>query len=159
MIRYCVEKWDANKDNLRERIKNDDHINERTYDYLVKLVVEEIFNDGFKKGEYGEPYPRWDTERITTIDDGDYQGTLLFLIPEDTYQPSEYEYLMTYVDYGSCSGCDTLQAVQSLNFIDQHGLPSERQVKDYMDLCLGILENTIKPYNNGWREDESFKTI
>ena len=93
-----------------------------------------------------------DLEKITEIDNGDYQGTLLFLIPFDTYQPFEYEYLMTFVGYGSCSGCDTLQSIQH----GYHQKLTEGQVNDFMTLCKDILTNTIRPYNCGWREQEVF---
>ena len=48
-----------------------------------------------------------DYERITIIDHGDYQGTLLFIVGEVGYQPSKY--WATTVSYGSCSGCDTFE--------------------------------------------------
>ena len=94
-------------------------------------------------------------EEITEIDNGDYQGTLLYLIPFKTYQLSENEYLMTYVGYGSCSGCDTLQAIQ-----DYSEKPlTEGQISDFMALCKDILTNTIKPYNHGWRETEDYNQV
>src|SRR4051812_7766665 len=49
-----------------------------------------------------------DPERITRIDHGDYQGTTVWVIAETGYQPSTYYVTKNY--YGSCSGCDTLQA-------------------------------------------------
>ena len=56
-------------------------------------------------------YPCPDVSRITTIDDGNSQGTLLFVVGETGYPPSEYWFVK--VSYGSCSACDTLQAVES----------------------------------------------
>lgn len=56
--------------------------------------------------ECDAPHP----ERIHQIDDGDYQGTLIFVIGAGGYQPSRYWYVK--VGYGSCSGCDTLQAIR-----------------------------------------------
>ena len=56
-------------------------------------------------------YPCPDIERITKIDHGSYQGTILFIIGATGYQPSEY--WAVFVSYGSCSGCDTLQAADS----------------------------------------------
>ena len=91
------------------------------------------------------------------MDNGDYQGTLLFLIPCDTYQPSEYEYLLTYVGYGSCSGCDALMSIQSDG--DYGEKLTNGQVRDIMCLCLNIIANMIKPYNSGWRNEEQFNTV
>ena len=143
MIKYCLDKWNENKDTLKEVLANDTKLNDCEYIYLVELVVEYILGDN------------WDKDNITVIDNGDYQGTLLFLIPEDTYHPAEYEYLMTFVEYGSCSGCDTLQRIQSWN----DGKLSEEQLKDFMLLCKDLVCNMIKPFNCGWRNEEEFEVV
>ena len=91
------------------------------------------------------------------VDNGDYQGTQLFLIPRDTYQPSESEYLMTYVGYGSCSGCDTLQAIQDWSIDDR--LLEPEQVEDFMKLCKDLVTNMILPYNIGWRASSEFEPV
>ena len=156
MIKYCIEKWDKNKDILRSALgnnkllnhvlnKNDDPLEYLEYKDLVKLTVMFILNDENE----------WDVNKITEIDDGDYQGTLLYLIPEDTYQPNSSEYLMTFVEYGSCSGCYTLQAIQC--FLDTKS--RDKSIDDLMNLCKDLICNMIKPYNTGWRHDERFNTI
>ena len=148
MLKYCLKKWDENKKKLEEELLKDPDLNECEYKHIVEKVVEIILNTN-------EEY-LWNAEGITEIDDGDYQGTLLFLIPRKTYQPLEYEYLMTYVGYGSCSGCDALQAIQE----DYGENPiSEDQLKDYMALCKDIITNMIKPYNCGWRNEEEFTEV
>lgn len=50
-----------------------------------------------------------DPERIHIIDDGDYLGTLLFVVSDKRRQPSVYFSLKVY--YGSCSYCDTLKGI------------------------------------------------
>ena len=147
MLKYCLKKWDENKGLLEERLKTDTSLNNCDYKYLVKMVVECILNPGDEENE-------WDSEHITVIDNGDYQGTLLFMIPLDVYQPSEYNYLMTCVGYGSCSVCDTLISIQE--GVDKK--LNDSQVKDFMGLCKDIVANMIKPYNGGWRLDEEFET-
>jgi hypothetical protein len=108
MLKFCVEQWDKNKGKLEQDIINNlKEYNDYSYKELIKKVVALVIND--KDSDYGDD---WDSEHITEIDNGDYQGTLLYMIPLKTYQPAEYDYLMTYVGYGSCSGCDTLQAIQ-----------------------------------------------
>lgn len=62
---------------------------------------------------------------------------------------------MTYVDYGSCSGCDTLQAIQC----GHDRKLTEAQVKNFMALCKDILTNTVRPFNNGWRHEEMFDQV
>jgi hypothetical protein len=105
----------------------------RPEDYLeiVRNVVS-ILKD---VGDYGRMSP----DRIREIDDGDYQGTLVYVIAEEGYQPSDYWYVR--VCYGSCSGCDTLQEINAQSCGDQ---PTEQQVKDYMTLSLHIVEGLKK---------------
>ena len=57
---------------------------------------------------------------------------------------------MTYVDYGSCSGCDTLQSIQSFS----GDKPTDSQLKDYMTLCKDLVCNMVKPFKSGWRNSE-----
>ena len=157
MIKYCIEKWDKNKDLLRSTLDNnkllnhvlnkndDDPLEYLEYKDLVKLTVMFILNDENE----------WNENKIKEIDDGDYQGTLLYLIPEDTYQPNSSEYLMTFVEYGSCSACDTLQEIQC--FLDTRS--RNESIDDLMNLCKDLICNMIKPYNTGWRHDEKFDVI
>lgn len=147
MIKYCVKKWNKNKDKLYNELKDDLNLNACEYEYLVRLVVKHILNgDINESSEYGQ----WDDTRITIVDNGDYQGTLLFIIPQKTYQPQEFEYLITYVDYGSCSGCDTLQSIQLFS----GDKPTDSQLKDYMTLCKDLVCNMVKPFKSGWRNSE-----
>lgn len=147
MLKYCLKKWDENKNNLEKQLRTDTTLNTCEYVDLVKLLVTHVLNQG-------ENYDlKWSVKRITVVDNGDYQGTQLFLIPLDTYQPTEDEYLLTFVNYGSCSGCDTLQAIQNWD----EKLLTEKQVKDFMSLCKDLLTNMIKPYNYGWRFKEEFE--
>ena len=147
MIKYCVKKWNKNKNKLYNQLKDDLNLNGCEYEYLVRLVVKHILNgDIDESSEYGQ----WDDTRITIVDNGDYQGTLLFIIPQKTYQPQEFEYLITYVGYGSCSGCDTLQSIQSFS----EDKPTDSQLKDYMTLCKDLVCNMAKPFKSGWRNSE-----
>lgn len=152
MIKYCYEKWNKNQNNLRQAIEcNANEIKECDYHYLVKLVVDNILNDG--TDYYGE----WSTDKITVIDNGDYQGTLLFLIPRDTYQPSCDKYLMTYSYYGSCSGCDTLLNIQS-EMPWEDGQLTKQNISDIMVLCKDLVMNMIKPYK-GYSDDNNFEVV
>jgi hypothetical protein len=134
MLKFCVEQWDKNKNLLRDDIEFDKEFYKYCYyKDLVSKIVEIIFNTDNEK--------KCDIENITCVDNGDYQGVQLFLIPRDCYQPTETEYLMTYVNYGSCSGCDTLLYAQSSD---------DTLVNDIMTLSLHIVQNTTKPYKGGW---------
>lgn len=153
MLKKLLEKWNLNKDALKEELRTRDDLNAFTYSDLVKLTFDIIYN----RGEEESLTNMLATEGITRIDDGDYQGTLLFVIPFRTYQPTECEYLMTYVGYGSCSGCDTLLALQGCGW-DKQPLDNN-QVNGFMQLCKDIICNTIKPYNHGWRRDKDFEPV
>lgn len=152
MIKFCLQKWEENKQLLEEELRTRTDLNDCCYLDLVKLVVKYIFNGGRDVEGFCDDY---DPNHITEIDNGDYQGTLLFLIPTMTYQPCESEYLMTYVGYGSCSGCDTLQAIQDWS----EKVLTDKQVKDFMNLCKDIVQNTIKPYNTGWRKTDLYEPV
>ena len=123
MIQKFVNRFMAAESVLREKFaaKHPD-----AYIDIVKAVVDVI------KGEstYGEP----DATRIHQIDDGDFQGTLVFVIAAGGYQPWEYWYVK--VGYGSCSGCDTLEGIR--DYSDE--LPTKEKIDAYVTLALHIVQ-------------------
>ena len=126
MLKYCVDQWEKNKENLREALEQFDFDKDYMgYKVLMSLIITHILEN------------KWDSENFTTIDDGDYQGTLLFVIPERCYQPGAGSYLMTYVEYGSCSCCDTMLAI----------LGSDTMVEDLMTLALHMIQHMIHPFS------------
>lgn len=131
MLKYCVDQWEKNKENLREALEQFDFDKDyMSYKILMSLIITHILED------------KWDSENFTTIDDGDYQGTLLFVIPERTYQPGAGNYLMTYVEYGSCDCCDTMLAI----------LGSDTMVEDLMTLALHMIQHMIRPFREELNE-------
>lgn len=148
MTKIMKYQWAKHKDKFRECLAEAEGLDNYEYIDLVRLAFTVFFN-----ADSDELGLRVNTARITQIDDGDYQGTLLFVIPFDTYQPEEREYLMTFVGYGSCSGCDTLLNLQATSDV----IGKEDTLSGYMDLCKDIIANTIKPYNFGWRRDSAFE--
>lgn len=143
MIKEIVQKWEMNKDNLKshfESLRKGDHSYfDLSYEDVVKAVVTHVINV-----DNGEGYrTTYSPDKMTVIDDGDYQGTQLFIIPEDTYQPSVEEYIFTYVNYGSCSGCDTMEHILSEGDYDDQRL-NEQQIKDLMTLSLHIIQSFKK---------------
>ena len=154
MIKYALKKWSENKDALRNAIQQTEKDKRCFWDYndIVKLVCRYIFNENVSDED-----PMINVDGITMIDNGDYQGTLIFMLPFDTDQPAEYEYLMTYVGYGSCSGCDTLQRIQA---DDEDDDETEKDLVDsYLSICKDIVSNTIRPYNQGWRNNGMFDSV
>ena len=149
MLDWVIQKWEKNKGRLEAAIRQDKNINECEYVYLVELVVHYILNDGceIKEDDWYEDELRWNAKRITEVDDGEWHGAKLFIIPKLTHWPAVEEYLFTYQYYGSCSVCDTLQRIQSVfweKVVDFHftaELPTESQVKDYLLLCQYLVCN------------------
>lgn len=125
MIETFVKRWEANESEIREVFKAKWP---STYREIVETVIEHIKDpDG---GWRDNPDPR----RIQEIDWGDYQGTLVYVIGESGYQPSTYWYVRVY--YGSCSGCDALQAIGG--YRDEY---SEQDYDELMMLALGIVQS------------------
>lgn len=124
MIESFVETFMTHKDEFRAlfAIKHPEN-----YKDIVEAVVS-ILN------KYHKDYEKPDHKNVHEIDDGDYQGTLIYVIPSEGYQPDTY--WVTKVAYGSCSGCDTLEAIRDY----EDGAPDEKQIEDYVTLCLHLIQ-------------------
>lgn len=132
MIKEFIEKWNQYKGHLEKYFVTTNQAEYDTYEKIVKKIVQLIIN---KKLE-----DKYDLNNYTIIDDGDYQGTQIFIFHKNIYEPDISEYIYTSNYYGSCSGCDTLLRINEY----QSGLPSAQQVKDYMTLSLHIIQNFRK---------------
>ena len=131
MIKEFIEKWEKNKKGLEEYFCKNKQGEYYEYEDIVKLLFEKIINiDETIESE------KFDIENIHVIDDGDYQGTQIYLIHKNEYQPSIEDYVYTDTYYGSCPGCDTLMEIQG----SEEELPNKKQVKAYMTLALHLLQ-------------------
>lgn len=113
MIKDFVMIYMLKKDQLQKKW---DEEGPKDYEDIVTEVIKLINpdrNDGLP-----------DYDRVHCIDEGDYQGTLLFVIAAAGYQPDDFWTVKVY--YGSCSGCDTFEACEG--------------VHDYMTLALHIVQ-------------------
>lgn len=129
---FFVNQWEENKDALRAHFATTPQSEYDSYEAIVELVLSiavPLASDWCDDG--------WRVDQMTVLDHGHYQGTKLFIVPKDTYQPCVSNYIIIDVSYGSCSGCDTLQAITSYD----EELPSEDQINQYMTLCLHIVQN------------------
>lgn len=126
MIEKFVKRWEARKHILREQFAE---TGPTMYEEVVKGVIG-ILHD---PDEYASPDPN----RIVEIDHGEYQGTLLYVIGADNYQPHIYWYVR--INYGSCGACDTLQSISDLGTWGQEK-PNDEQVRQYMILALHIVQ-------------------
>lgn len=128
MITSFVDRFESGKEALRAKFASEAPA---SYEAIVTEVISVITDDEY---EANSPDPK----RVHQIDDGDYQGTLLFVIAAKGYQPSDYWYVK--VGYGSCSGCDTLRAISG--YSDE--APTKSQVDDYMTLALHVVQRIKK---------------
>ena len=137
MILEFVKQWEERKHLLEEWLTNNMPSSyEDIYKKLFGLVITEPLDS------YG--YKEWDWNRYQCIDDGDYQGTQIFILCNDSYQPSLTDYIFTEVSYGSCSGCDTFEAIREIQWTEE--LPNQEQVKQFMTLALHMVQQT-KTFN------------
>lgn len=122
MLKYFVDRFDKRREELSEAFRlNEGYFG---YDELVKLVVIRLQAEDI----YGENNP--DPTRIQRVDFGDYQGTMVFVVGAVGFQPSMH--WVVPVGYGSCSGCDSLQAA--------HDDAPEMRVQMLMTLALHIVQ-------------------
>lgn len=129
MIQSFVNSFEKNKDKIRSFFEAG-HPDE--YKDIVRNVIKFMEIDYMMdEGLINNPDPN----RIHEIDDGDYQGTLCFVISEKGYKPNNYYTVL--VGYGSCSGCDTLKAIR---MDDIGNKPTKEQIDDYMTLSLHIVQ-------------------
>lgn len=129
MIEAFINAWEARKHEVQAKFeaKHPDD-----YKEVVRNVIE-ILGNGDRYSDYSP-----DPSRIHQIDDGDYQGTLVFVIAAYGHQPADYWYCR--ISYGSCSGCDTLEQIRCYD----DGKPIEYQVKQYMTLALHVVQRLKK---------------
>jgi len=121
MIERFVKRFDAAREALKAKYLATPP---SSYDDIVKDVVGIVSDPDV----YSDP----DVDRIVKVDHGDYQGMLLFVIGGSGYQP--HSYWVTDVNYGSCSGCDTLQAIHDTTDPDE-------AAGDYVTLALHLVQS------------------
>lgn len=129
MIKEIIGRWDKNKHLLQQHIEENQVFYKRCeYWDILNSIIKYILEN--------------DYENVVSIDNGDYQGTIIFLFHKNRYQPNERDYIVTTVSYGSCSYCDTLQSAQDSD--------NEHFVSDIMTLALHLVQNMKHLYT---RED------
>lgn len=121
---------------IKEGEKKDYDWLDLRYDDLITLLIKDIFSEISEYGIYGYGVVN-DKIQFHRIDDGDYQGTIIYMIPKGDYQP--YDYILTKVSYGSCSGCDTLQGVE-YDYRDNGD--KDELISELMTLSLHIIQRS-----------------
>ena len=125
MIKQFTDAWFSHKHLVQEQFTA---AHPESYIDVVRAVVEMI--SAAIDGASGAPDP----QHIHEIDDGGCQGTLVYVIGENDYQPDKYWYVK--VGYGSCSLCDTLESIREYS----DSAPTAEQIQRYMTLALHIVQ-------------------
>ena len=114
-----IKSWEQNKEKVKEELnkKLKSGYFDGNYIDIVGCIVNNVLNE-----TAGHNFEKYNANKITVIDNGNYQGSQIFAIPMDTYQPAPYEYIFCYAYYGSCSGCDALLAATCIEDIMQIAL-------------------------------------
>ena len=132
MIEEFVKYWEAHKDNLKLWFEGKLVDGEEpTYKDIVVAIVDNVFNAD------DDNYASFSTD-VVELDDGDYQGTKIFIIHRDAYEPDLDDYYYTSDYYGSCGGCDTLLRIYETVQDDKE------KVKLLMNVALNLLQRFHK---------------
>mgnify|MGYP000506410082 CR=1 FL=1 len=75
----------------------------------------------------------WTAHRIISINDDNYEGTLILIIPPDDNAPLIEDYLITTVEYGS-----------------QDALQEATGVSDYMEIAFGMVKKLKPLYSHAY---------
>ena len=156
MIKKFVDCWEAHKHDLEVAILQDIESMEQdiegdvprwealsdvfSYKNLIFHILNKVLID-----DMGDPL--YDYDQLTVIDNGDYQGTFIFIAPEfDCYQPGQGDYMMTFVGYGSCAGCDIMEDL-ICSYDKDYPEHTAVIVTDMMQLALHIIQRMIIPWS------------
>lgn len=120
MLKYCVDQWEKNKENLRAFLERSDIYSDYAAfgDYIIKYI-----------------FPEWENYDVAIAKQGDYIGEVIFFISADT-EGSKNDIFLSYLRYGSCSVCDTLMCAAE----------SEERVEDQMRIALHFIQNIVHPF-------------
>ena len=130
MIQEFVKYLEAHKDKMKlwfeGKLVDGEEPN---YKDIVVAIVDNVFNAD-------DNYDSFSTN-VVELDDGDYNGTKIFIIHRDTYEPGLGDYYYTSDYYGSCSGCDTLLRIYETVEDD----------KEKVSLLMNVALNLLQRFN------------
>lgn len=133
MDMFYIKQWQEKKGELRKYFQRTTQGEYDEYGKILEvlLTVCVCFSDENGNG--------WDLNRIVEIrTEGHYSGDIVFVIP--TVFSDIKNYAITAVEYGSCTGCDTLCRIQGNDRRYKNALPTESQVDNYMNLSLHLVQ-------------------
>lgn len=142
MINEFVKAWDKNNQELLKLFEKE---SPTSYQDIVEKLVTVVLNPYFTSNENEVYYPLnqgLNISRMTVINDGAFQGTILYIIPCYTYEPSMRDYYITNNEYGSCSGCDTFEWIEdnfNIGFEESEDIIGA--AKEFHTLALHLLQS------------------
>lgn len=146
MDKEIIRRWEANKEHLKNYIKSLSYEDVDEYEKLVRILIIECLNYGCESS-----CDTFNVNELVRIDHGHYQGTEIYLFHRNAYQPDTEDYYIFDNDYGSCSGCDSLQRIlASINVNEPH--IADEQVNDLMVLMLHMIQR-IRCLENLYKEE------
>lgn len=116
MIQELVTKWEEKKHILESKYSKQFPEN---YTAIVKDIAEIL---------------DLNPNEVHEICEGSYSGTLLYIIYKEYYIRAGCYYVL--IDYGSCSACDTLEAIRPYD----SSLIDQTTINDLMILALHIVQ-------------------
>lgn len=122
MIKEFVDLFNRRRSELERAFRE----NEPTKYVDVVRETARILNPD--PNAYSSRHP--DPSRVIEIDDGCYQGDYLYILPASH---GSGKFWCVAVEYGSCAACDTLEAAQELDDVDE-------RIREYMMLALHIVQ-------------------
>lgn len=125
-----IKRWEKGKENLRKHFEVTEQSEYDEYHKVVSALIKYCLNYGDLLND--EKF----SEVFEVSDHGNWQGTQIFLLHIDCYQPESTHYYVFDNYYGSCSGCDTLLGISQY----EEGIPEKEQVDKYMTLCLHMVQ-------------------
>ena len=129
MLKYCVDQWEKNKENLREAFKKQQVGGD--YEAFGRIVIENIF-------------PEWRDYKLDAHYYGDYQGDVVYFI--HSAEDSCHDLFLSLLSYGSCSVCDSLLNAEDIGEVEG----DDARVHDLMELALHFIQNMTHPYYHPW---------
>lgn len=145
MLDICKKKWAENESNLKKFINENldvimgdrEDFDCTNYDYenLLERTLFIIF-DGY-----------FEFDSIHQVGyDNDYQGTLVFTFCAKNNCDTPTGFYATFVYYGSCSGCDTLQYIKEKYVEEYQSKNHEEIVKDLLGLCRDMVTRMVQMF-------------
>jgi len=128
MIREITDKFVELRSDFEEVLSNTKMGRVSDYVHLLEICLRLLNNADIGYKFY--------VDRLCENDSGEYEGTLLFIIP-DKEDTNNFWYIRQ--DYGSCSACDTLRGIQSS--MEPQERYSDAQIKDLWLLSLHMMQN------------------